>query len=525
MSPPASSVARQPPRRWRCCAASFTSISRRWCAISNGWAISCAAISAPLLPPAARSPTCSVRASRTLLLSLFAFAIYLVLALVPAIIQAVNRGKTIDNVISVITLVLLSLPDFLLATILLFVFAVAVPVLPALATISETSTWREMLRAMVLPAVTLAIMMAVYAIRVLRDSLIEVLRSDYVRLAELKGLRPRAVLFRHALPNAIVPALNVTALNLGFLIGGVVIVERVFSYPGFGTLLIDALQLRGYSADQGHRHDQRRRLCRCQFDRRRARRPAPTTSEDQPMTIITSNPSRLAARLDRWHATPGPFKAGAVILAAHILFAVVGAIWTPYGFAEMGAGLPLSGMSWQHPMGLDQIGRDVFSRFMHGAHIVLLLSFSGTMLGHGRRHDARPSLRIYRRLVRRDHPARRRGDDQHSLPGTGAGDDHRRRPGACRCAGAHRLRRRPRLRARITRIARAAAMEIATREYVAVAELRGEGTWSIVFREILPNAANVLLVEFSLRLGYAPILIGALGFLGFGIRRRRRNGD
>ena len=184
------------------------------------------------------------RIVNTLLLSLFAFAIYLVLALVPAIIQAVNRGKTIDNVISVVTLLLLSLPDFLLATMLLFLFAVAVPILPALATISENSSWPEMLRAMVLPAVTLAIMMAVYAIRVLRDSLIEVLRSDYVRLAELKGLSPRAVLFRHALPNAIVPALNVTALNLGFLIGGVVIVERVFSYPGFGTLLIDALQLR-----------------------------------------------------------------------------------------------------------------------------------------------------------------------------------------------------------------------------------------------------------------------------------------
>ncbi len=184
------------------------------------------------------------RIVNTLLLSLFAFAIYLVLALVPAIIQATNRGKAVDNILSVITLVLLSLPDFLLATMLLFLFAVAVPILPALATISEASTWLETLRAMVLPAVTLAIMMAVYAIRVLRDSLIEVLRSDYVRLAELKGLRPRAVLFRHALPNAIVPALNVTALNLGFLIGGVVIVERVFSYPGFGTLLIDALQLR-----------------------------------------------------------------------------------------------------------------------------------------------------------------------------------------------------------------------------------------------------------------------------------------
>jgi peptide/nickel transport system permease protein len=118
------------------------------------------------------------------------------------------------------------------------------PILPALATVSDASTWLDNLRAMILPAVTLAIIMAVYAIRVLRDSLIEVLRSDYVRLAELKGLRPHAVLWRHAMPNAIVPALNITALNLGFLIGGVVIVERVFSYPGFGTLLIDALQLR-----------------------------------------------------------------------------------------------------------------------------------------------------------------------------------------------------------------------------------------------------------------------------------------
>lgn len=94
------------------------------------------------------------RIVNTLLLSLFAFTIYLVLALVPAIIQATNRGKAVDNIISVITLVLLSLPDFLLATILLFLFAVAVPILPALATISEASTWQETLRAMVLPAVT-----------------------------------------------------------------------------------------------------------------------------------------------------------------------------------------------------------------------------------------------------------------------------------------------------------------------------------------------------------------------------------
>jgi peptide/nickel transport system permease protein len=97
---------------------------------------------------------------------------------------------------------------------------------------------------MVLPAVTLAIVMAVYAVRMLRDNLIEVLDSDYVRMAELKGLSRRRVLLRHALPNALVPTLNVTALNLAYLIGGVVIVERVFSYPGFGSLLVDVLQLR-----------------------------------------------------------------------------------------------------------------------------------------------------------------------------------------------------------------------------------------------------------------------------------------
>ena len=116
--------------------------------------------------------------------------------------------------------------------------------LPAISLVDETSSYVEYLRAMTLPAATLAIVMAVYAVRMLRDNLIEVLDSDYVRMAELKGLSRERVLLRHALPNALVPTLNVTALNLAYLIGGVVVVERVFSYPGFGTLLVDSLQLR-----------------------------------------------------------------------------------------------------------------------------------------------------------------------------------------------------------------------------------------------------------------------------------------
>lgn len=238
------------------------------------------------------------------------------------------------------------------------------------------------------------------------------------------------------------------------------------------------------------------------------------------MTMTTSSlPSRFAW-LDKgfWQTTPGPFRAGAIILIAHVLFAIAGAFWTPYGFAEMGAGLPLSGASLQHPMGLDQIGRDVFSRFMYGAHIVLLLSFAGTVLGM----VAGTTLGLLSGYIGGwfDEITQRIVEAMISIPFLALAL-------VMIIAAGPALAGEPVLivfvvalvyAPRIARIARAAAMEIATREYVAVAELRGEGTWSIVFREILPNAANVLLVEFSLRLSYAPILIGALGFLGFGIR-------
>lgn len=184
------------------------------------------------------------RILNTVILSAMAFVIYLPLALIPALIQATNRDRPVDHGLSMVTLILLSMPDFLLATILLIFFVILLPVLPAISLVDEGSGLLAYLRALVLPATTLAIVMAVYAVRMLRDNLIEVLDSEYIRMAELKGLPRRKVLLRHALPNALVPTLNVTALNLGYLIGGVVIVEKVFSFPGFGSLLVDSLQLR-----------------------------------------------------------------------------------------------------------------------------------------------------------------------------------------------------------------------------------------------------------------------------------------
>src|SRR5262245_5405152 len=180
----------------------------------------------------------------TAILTIYAFILYIPLAVVPALIQAMRRDRPLDHVFSVITLVLLSLPDFLLGTLLMLLFVLAIPILPAMSTVDHTSDFMEYLYATTLPAMTLAIVMAVYAVRMLRDNLIEVLDADFIRMAELRGIPAGRVVWRHALPNALVPTLNVTALNLAYLVGGVVVVEKVFAYPGFGSLLVDSLQLR-----------------------------------------------------------------------------------------------------------------------------------------------------------------------------------------------------------------------------------------------------------------------------------------
>jgi peptide/nickel transport system permease protein len=188
--------------------------------------------------------TIGTSAKNTLLLSVFAFLLYIPVTLILATIAALSRGKLPDAAISVVTLVGLSLPEFVLGTLLIFVFAVQLSVAPALSIVNPGDSLAARLQATVLPAVTLMVAMAVYAIRMLRDSLIDVLESEYVRMATLKGVPRWRVVSRHALPNAVGPALNVTALNLTYLIGGVVVVETVFSYPGLGKMLVDSISVR-----------------------------------------------------------------------------------------------------------------------------------------------------------------------------------------------------------------------------------------------------------------------------------------
>jgi peptide/nickel transport system permease protein len=190
------------------------------------------------------SSTIGGSAKNTLYLGVFAFLLYIPVTIVLATVAALFRGRLPDALISVVTLVGLSLPEFVLGTLLIFTFAVQLSLAPALSIVNPGDGFVAHLHTTVLPAVTLMVAMSVYAIRMLRDNLIDVLDSEYVRMAMLKGVPRWRVVLRHALPNAIGPALNVTALNLTYLIGGVVVVEEVFSYPGLGKLLVDSISIR-----------------------------------------------------------------------------------------------------------------------------------------------------------------------------------------------------------------------------------------------------------------------------------------
>jgi peptide/nickel transport system permease protein len=197
-----------------------------------------------LVNDATVTSTIAQSARNTLFLSLFAFALYLPVTVLLATIAALFRGKLPDGVISLFTLIGLSVPEFVLGTLLIFTFAVKLSWAPALSIVNPGDSLGARLHATILPAITLMVAMAVYAIRMLRDTLIDVLDSEFVRMATLKGVPRWRVVLRHALPNAIGPALNVTALNLTYLIGGVVVVEEVFSYPGLGKLLVDSISVR-----------------------------------------------------------------------------------------------------------------------------------------------------------------------------------------------------------------------------------------------------------------------------------------
>jgi peptide/nickel transport system permease protein len=184
----------------------------------------------------------SRRVANTAVLVLLAALMSIPLSLVAGSLTALRRDSTFDVSVSIGSLSLAALPEFVIGIILILVVATQVfNWVPAVSRVSPGEPIYQQLELFILPAITLTLAVAPYITRILRASMIEVLESEYVMMARLKGLAERLVLWRHALPNALAPALQVTALNLAWLAGGVVVVEYLFGFPGIGQALVDAV--------------------------------------------------------------------------------------------------------------------------------------------------------------------------------------------------------------------------------------------------------------------------------------------
>jgi peptide/nickel transport system permease protein len=159
--------------------------------------------------------------------------------------MAVRRDKLADHVLSMTTLALAALPEFVIGIALALLFATTVfRIFPGVSIIPPGKHAWDVPKVVVLPAATLVLAVTPYISRIMRGSMVEVLHSDYVTMARLKGLSNRTVIWRHAVPNAIVPAIQVSALQLAYLAGGVVLVEYVFTFPGIGSQLVDSVNNR-----------------------------------------------------------------------------------------------------------------------------------------------------------------------------------------------------------------------------------------------------------------------------------------
>ena len=187
----------------------------------------------------------SDKVANSLFLVVVASAVAIPLSIGLGVWMAMRRDRAVDHVGSSVTLVLAALPEFVVGIGLVLIFATQVfHWFPAVSFLAPGQKAWSAPKVVVLPAATLVLAVTPYISRIMRGSMIEVLESEYVTMARLKGLPERTVIWRHAVPNAIVPAIQVTALQLAWMAGGVVAVEFVFSYPGIGAYLIQAVDNR-----------------------------------------------------------------------------------------------------------------------------------------------------------------------------------------------------------------------------------------------------------------------------------------
>jgi len=188
--------------------------------------------------------------SRSLLLAALSIGLMLLVAVPLGIVAAVNRGRISDLFVSVLSYVGVSFPEFVTATLVVLLLADWLQLLPATGYVPLTEDPLRGIKHLVLPVLTVSVILVAHVSRMVRSELVDVLHTDYIRAARLKGLSERTVLFRHALRNALLPTITIVALDVGYLLGGIIVVEEIFALPGVGRQLIVAIQNRDLPAIQ-----------------------------------------------------------------------------------------------------------------------------------------------------------------------------------------------------------------------------------------------------------------------------------
>ena len=184
------------------------------------------------------------RLSNTLFLAGYAALIAIPLAVGLGIFSAINEGKIADRLANIVTLVAISLPEFFIGYLLIIFLAVNFPWFPSLSTVFPSMPFSERIYQSTLPAITLTLLVAAHMQRMTRSSVLSVMSTAYIEMAFLKGAKRNRVITRHALPNAAAPIITIVAMNMAYLVVGVVVIESVFVYPGLGQLMVDAVSKR-----------------------------------------------------------------------------------------------------------------------------------------------------------------------------------------------------------------------------------------------------------------------------------------
>ncbi len=182
-----------------------------------------------------------VRVRNSVALAVSALLIGIPLAILLGIVTALWRDRQVDLWISTVAIFAMTIPEFVSATVLILIFSVWLGWLPGIVITPAHAPLSKLLPEVILPIIAISMVMTAHMLRMVRTSVIEVMASDYVQMARLKGVPYWQMVFRHVLPNALLPAINVVALTIAWLLGGVVVIEVVFNYPGLGRLMIDAI--------------------------------------------------------------------------------------------------------------------------------------------------------------------------------------------------------------------------------------------------------------------------------------------